>query len=85
VVSAYTPQGLINNFRHDFGSILRFIQQNFNIQPGALNFADARSQTDLTGFFNLSMAPRPFSNISSKKNAAFFLKDKRKQMNPDDQ
>ena len=85
VVSAYTPKGLINNVRHDFGSLLRFIEQNFNIQPGALNFADARSQSDLTGFFNLSMAPRPFSNISSKKNAAFFLKDKRKQIDPDDQ
>ena len=25
-VSAYTPKGTVNNFRHDFGSILRFIE-----------------------------------------------------------
>ena len=85
VVSAYTPNGLINNVRHDFGSILRFVEQNFAIQQGALNFADKRSQSDLTGFFDLTKAPRPFTSISSKKNAAFFLKDKRKQTDPDDQ
>ncbi len=31
VVSAYTPSGYINNSRHDFGSILRFIEDNFGI------------------------------------------------------
>ena len=31
VVSAYTPEGYINNNRHDFGSILRFIEHNFGI------------------------------------------------------
>jgi hypothetical protein len=41
VVSAYTPAGYINNVRHDFGSILRFIEFNFGITQGALNFADA--------------------------------------------
>jgi phospholipase C len=85
VVSAYTPKGLINNVRHDFGSILRFVEQNFGIERGALNFADARSPSDLTGFFDLSQPPRPFTTITAKKNAAFFLNDKRKQTDPDDQ
>ena len=43
VVSAYTPLGYINNGRHDFGSILRFVEHNFGIPEGALNFADARA------------------------------------------
>ena len=50
VVSAYTPAGYINNDRHDFGSILRFIEFNFGITQGALNFADARATSDLIEF-----------------------------------
>jgi phospholipase C len=85
VVSAYTPKGYINNNRHDFGSILRFIQHNFGLQQGGLGFADARSQTDLVEFFNLSQTPNIFQTVSAKKNATFFLNDKRKQTDPDDQ
>ena len=84
VVSAYTPAGYINNARHDFGSILRFVEQNFGIKQGALNFADARAKNDLTGFFDLKMTPRKFQTISSPKTAAFFLNDKRKATDPDD-
>jgi len=85
VVSAYTPMGYINNNRHDFGSILRFIEQNFGIPEGALNFSDARAMSDLTGFFNLGQAPRSFKNISSRKDASFFINDKRPATDPDDQ
>jgi phospholipase C len=83
VVSAYTPP-TINNLRHDFGSILRFVEQNFGIHEGALSFADARSRTDLTGFFDLSATPRPFRTIAAPRDAAFFLTDKRPQLDPDD-
>ena len=85
VVSAYTPAGYINNNRHDFGSILRFIEHNFGIQEGALDFADARAKNDLTGFFDLTQAPREFQTIPAPKGASFFLHDKRKATDPDDQ
>ena len=84
VVSAYTPAGYINNNRHDFGSILRFIEQNFGIAEGALNFADARAKNDLTGFFDLALAPRVFHTIRAPKSASFFINDKRKPTDPDD-
>jgi len=83
-VSAYTSKGYINNNRHDFGTILRFIQHNFGLQPGGLTFSDARSQTNLAEFFNLSQAPRSFQMVSAKKNASFFLNDKRPKSDPDD-
>jgi phospholipase C len=85
VVSAYTAAGYINNERHDFGSILRFIEHNFGITEGALNFADARAKNDLSGFFDLTLAARPFQNIKTPKSASFFLNDKRKATDPDDQ
>ena len=85
VVSAYTPRGYINNARHDFGSILRFIEQNFGIRKGSLDFADARAKSDLTEFFRLRRIPRPFQNISAPKSGLFFLTDKRPATDPDDQ
>ena len=84
-VSAYTPFGYIDNQRHDFGSILRFIQHNFGITEGALNFADARATTDLTPFFQLAQPPRKYRTINAPKSANFFLHDRRKATDPDDQ
>jgi phospholipase C len=83
-VSAYTPTGYINNDRHDFGSILRFVEHNFGLQEGALHFADARATNDLTGFYDLMRSPRVYQTISAPKDAAFFLNDKRKATDPDD-
>jgi phospholipase C len=83
-VSAYTPQGYINNLRHDFGSVLRFIEHNFGIPLGALNFADARAKNDLIGFYDLTQQPRAYQTVAAAKTAAFFLKDKRKATDPDD-
>ena len=83
VISAYTPQGYVNNRRHDFGSILRFIEHNFGIMEGALNFADQRATTDLTEFFDLNQSPRKFSVIRAPLGEKFFLNDKRPMEPPD--
>ena len=84
VVSAYTPLGYVDNARHDFGSILRFVEQNFGIPEGALNFADARATTDLTSFFDWNQPHRAFQHIVAPKDANFFLNDKRPMAPPDD-
>ena len=81
VVSAYTLKGSLNNVRHDFGSLLKYIEGNFKL--GSLAFADARSATSLTGFFNLHMAPRPFTKIAAPLDANFFINDKRPPEPPD--
>jgi phospholipase C len=83
-ISAYTPVGHIGNSRLDFGSILRFVEHNFGIKEGALNFADQRATTDLTSFFDLAMPPRSFTRIPAPKTAEFFLNDKRPPEPPDD-
>ena len=83
VVSAYTPAGFVSNNRSDFGSLLRFTEQNFGIPEGALNFADARATTDLTEFFNLNSAPRTFTPIQAPLKKEFFLHDKRPLEAPD--
>ncbi len=72
VISAYTKAGFISNEHHDFGSILRMIEGVNHIPEGALGFADSRSTTDLSAFFNVA-TPRAFQPIAAEKNAAFFL------------
>jgi phospholipase C len=84
VVSAYTQAAYVDNTRQDFGSILRFIENNFGIAEGALGFADARSTTDLAEFFNLTSPPRVFTTIPSPLDANFFIHDPRPFLDPDD-
>ena len=83
VVSAYTPVQTVDNSQHDFGSLIRFIEQNFNIPEGALTFADARASSNLTTFFDLTQPARTFGAVPAAFKAAFFLNDKRKMTNPD--
>lgn len=83
-VSAYTPAGYVDNQRYDFGSILRFIEKNFGITKGSLNFADARATTDVGVFFNLNQVPRVFTKIPAKLNANYFLTDTTPWSDPDD-
>ncbi len=83
VVSAYTPAAFVGNKRMDFGSILRFLEHNFGIPEGALNFADARSTTDLTEFFNLKRVPRVFQIVPAPLDANYFIHDTAPATDPD--
>ena len=84
-VSAYTSAGYVDNTRMDFGTMLRFLENNFGIAEGALNFADARATGDLNEFFNLAEVPRPFVTIPSNLDANYFINDKSPQGDPDDE
>jgi phospholipase C len=83
VVSAYTNPSIDSVNQYDFGSMLRFIEHNYGLGEGALGFADARSDTNLTGFFDLDQVPREFVPIESKVGADFFIQDKRPMEPPD--
>ena len=84
VVSAYTPQGLIVNSRASFGSIIRFVENNFGIMEGELKFADRRAASDLGVFFHLNQAPRAFTPIMAPLNARYFLNRKPSGLPVDD-
>jgi phospholipase C len=83
VVSAYTPAGYVDNKTHDFGSFLKFAENNFELDligPGY--YADAYAD-DLSGFFPLRTA-RPFSLIASPVAASAFVQSTAPQTAPDD-
>jgi len=73
VVSAYTPKHYINNMQHDFGSILRFIESNFGIKKGILNFADARCAERLVSVLRLQFAATAIQDDRRRMASDIFL------------
>jgi hypothetical protein len=68
----------------DFGAMLKFIEQIFNlgtIPPG--DYADAWAVDDLSEFFQFSNPPRTFESISAPVSKEVFLDPKRPIDPPD--
>ncbi len=74
----------VDNNRMDFGTVLRFIENNFGIAQGSLNFADARASGNLSEFFNLKQVRRVFQTIPARLDANYFINDKSPLTDPDD-
>ena len=84
VVSAYTPAGYVDQSNIDFGSLLRFIEINFNlhrIDPGI--YADAYWHHPLREFFSLT-APRAFEAIPTALGVDYFTHLSQPLIGPDD-
>jgi phospholipase C len=80
VVSPYAKRGYISHAQHDFGSILKFIEETFRL--GSLGYADAPAD-DLSDCFNYNQAPTIFHPIDAPLDAAHFLNDQRPSTPPD--
>jgi phospholipase C len=81
VVSPYAKVGYVSHVTHDFGSILKFIEEDFSL--GSLGYADSRAD-DLSDCFNFSQTPLSFQVISAPLDAKFFLNDTSPPEPPDD-
>jgi phospholipase C len=62
--------GYISHTKYEFGSILRYIEQNWNL--GSLGTTDARA-TPISDIFNYGQNPRAFSAIPSEHDAQYFI------------
>jgi phospholipase C len=84
VMSPYAKPAYISHVTHDFGSILKFIETNFNLQP--LGYADAPAD-DLSDVFNFSQTPNVFQAIAQPApplDAATCAADSSPALDPDD-
>ncbi len=81
VVSPYAKAAYISHVAHDFGSIIKFIEYNFNLP--SLGYADGPAD-NLSDCFNLTQAPITFQAIPAALDAAHFINDKRPPIGPDD-
>jgi phospholipase C len=80
VISPYAKPGYISKVTHDFGSILKFTEETFNLP--SLGYADA-SADDLSDCFNFNQTPLQFQSIAAPLGAEYFLNDKRPPTDPD--
>jgi phospholipase C len=81
VISPYAKQGYISEVQHEFGSILKFTEEAFNL--GSLGTTDVRAD-DLSDCFNFSKAARKFVPIPAPHDASYFLKRPIDSRSPDD-
>ncbi len=70
VISPYAKRGYVSHVQHEFGSILKFVEDDFSLP--SLNTVDVRSD-NLTDSFDFSQQPRPFTPIQSTLDARYFL------------
>lgn len=81
VISAYARPAYISHVNHDFGSILKFIEENFRLP--SLGYADAFAD-DLSDCFNFNQNPLQFQTIEAARKADYFLHDPDPTRDPDD-
>ena len=81
VISPYAKAQYISKQQHDFGSILKFIENTFNLP--SLGYADAAAD-DLSDCFDFNQTPLQFQTIPAALKAEYFLNDKRPPTDPDD-
>jgi phospholipase C len=69
VVSPYARQGYVSHTQYEFGSILRFIEDNWRL--GRLGTSDVRA-TSIADCFDFARAPRRFEPIRATYGRAYF-------------
>jgi len=82
VMSPYAKTRYISHQDHDFGSILRFVEETFDL--GSLGYADSSALDDFSDSFDFNQQPTPFQTVSAPLPAEHFINDKRPPLDPDD-
>jgi phospholipase C len=82
-ISPYAYRGKVSHARYEFGSILRFVENNFGI--GQLARSDARATPADAGCLNYRAKPRAFIPILTALKRGYFLARKPSPRPPDDQ
>jgi phospholipase C len=81
VVSPYAKAGYISHATHDFGSILKFIEETYGL--ASLGYADAQAD-DFSDCFNFTQTPLQFHTIAAPLSTEYFRNDRRPPTDPDD-
>jgi phospholipase C len=81
VISPYAKRGYVSHTQHEFGSILKFIEETFGL--GSLNTTDVRSD-DLSDFFDFNQQPRRFVPINAPLPSSYFQNEPQSNQSPDD-
>jgi phospholipase C len=69
VVSPYARKGYVAHTQYEFGSILKFIENNWGL--GRLGTTDVRAET-IVGCFDFAQKPRKFEAIHASYSRSYF-------------
>jgi len=81
VISSYAKQGYISQTQYEFGSILKYVEKNWNL--GSLGTSDARANS-IADCFDYARGPRKFTPIPSSLSKSYFLHRKPSYLPIDD-
>jgi phospholipase C len=81
VISPYAKRHYVSHVQYEFGSILKFTEEAFNL--GSMHTTDARAN-DLSDCFNFSQQPAKFKPIPAPDAARYFLRQPLSTESPDD-
>ena len=81
VVSPYAKAQYISHSTHDFGSVLKLIENTYNLP--SLGYADVAAD-DFSDCFNLTQSPLVFQTIPAPLDAKYFINNKNPPIDPDD-
>jgi phospholipase C len=87
IVSPYSRKGYVSHTVYEFGSILKFVEQAFDLAPvgpTSKGYTDTRA-TSIVDSFDFSQKPRGFVPIAAKYSATYFLERPASGRAPDDE
>ena len=70
VISPYARPGYVSHAPHEFGSILKFVEERFNL--GSLGYTDARAD-DLSDCFDFNQAPLHYQIVQAPYSRSYLL------------
>jgi phospholipase C len=73
VVSPYAKTGYVSHTQYEFGSVVRYIEDNWNL--GRLGTTDTRVN-NILDCFNFNQQPRSFVTIAPRHWKQYFLQQK---------
>jgi phospholipase C len=74
VVSPYAKMGYVSHVEYDFGSIIKFVEENWDLP--SLGTSDKSAAGFLDDFFDFTQQPRTFVPIGSKYARTYFLQQR---------
>jgi phospholipase C len=81
VVSPYAKHGYVSHVDHEFGSIVRFVEEQFDLP--SLGQTDSRAD-DLRDCFDFSQTPGPYARIPTSVAPSYFTHEIPNTTPPDD-
>lgn len=74
VISPYSRKGLVTHNQYEFGTIIKFVEDNWGLPR--LGTTDVRAASMIDDVFDFTQAPRKFVTIDAKYSKAYFLNQK---------